>query len=127
MVLPLILPTTVTLVMQDIVDQARVDLNDANADDSKRRAPDDKLLGFANEGLLEAKTWRPDLWDAATYYADWTPLGLGDAFPLPPQYRVGVQHYVVYRAERRDDEYVLNERAATAYKLCLANFGVAPR
>lgn len=99
--------------MQEVVDRARIPLNDA----TKVRYADLTLLAYLNAGILRAYASRPDLkfGGYATAYAD---LALGGTFPLPARYLQTLADYTVFRAETGDDEHVVSARAA----MFLANF-----
>lgn len=109
--------------MQDVMDRARADLNDNHATDAKRRTPDAKLLLFANDGVREAISIRPDLW-LSSYSTPYADLAAGGTFPFDDYLVHAVANYCVFRAERKDDQHVLNERSKTAYQLFLAGLGV---
>jgi len=100
--------------MQQLVDRARIPLNDADKD----RYTDADLLGYAVDGLLIAVYKRPDLlignWTASSTY---TALVLGDSFPLPDRYMPVLADYVTARAELVDDEHVDSQRATTLMSL----------
>jgi hypothetical protein len=100
------------LTYRSAVDLGRIPLNDA----SKDRYPDDVLLAFANQGVLQILKRRPDLFSGQlARLPDW-PGGerlLGDAFPLPAEYLQTVADYVTFRAETVDDEHVNSGRASS--------------
>ena len=99
------------LTYQSAVDLARIPLNDADKD----RYPDDMLLAFANQGILQILKRRPDLFSGQLArlpdWADGERLP-GDTFPLPAQYLQTVADYVTFRAEMADDEHVSSGRAS---------------
>jgi hypothetical protein len=91
---------------QNIADSARIDLQDA----AKTRYTDSQLLSYAIDGVQEMFRYRPDFQvgkytDAAATYT------LSSAIPVPSQYVMLLTHYVVFRAEMRDDEYAQDGRA----------------
>jgi hypothetical protein len=93
--------------LQNVIDSARVDLQDAD----KIRYLDTELLEYANDGIQEGFRYRPDFLlgmfgAAATIYV------AGSTVPFPTQYQMLLKHYVIARAELRDDEYSQNGRAA---------------
>mgnify|MGYP001027669191 CR=1 FL=1 len=93
------------------VDLARIPLNDA----SKDRYPDDILLAFANQGVLQILKRRPDLFSQQFVpWPDWADGErlLDDAFPLPAGYLQTVADYITFRAETVDDEHVSSGRAS---------------
>ncbi len=94
--------------MQNIVDVARLPLNDAD----KTRYPDATLLAHANQAVLEAFNRRPDLFfDNYDGIPDLN-LTLNSPFPMPLQYAQVVSDYVTARAESVEDEYANPQRAA---------------
>jgi hypothetical protein len=100
------------LTYRSAVDLGRIPLNDA----SKDRYPDDVLLAFANQGVLQILKRRPDLFSGQlARLPDWpgTEKLLGDAFPLPAEYLQTVADYVTFRAETVDDEHVNSGRASS--------------
>ena len=92
--------------MQDVVDRARIPLNDADKD----RISDDVLLGYANSGIARAYEIRPDL-KFGSYGTAFSPLALSDAFPLSYGKLQTIADYVTFRAETADDEHVNSNRA----------------
>jgi hypothetical protein len=99
--------------IQNVVDRARASaLNDAD----KARYSDLDLLDFVRDGISEAYSLRPDL-RFGKYNVAVELLALGDTFPLEKQHEVAIQHYVVYRAEGRDDEHVNANRETKSFKL----------
>ena len=92
--------------MQQIIDRGRFPLNDA----SKKRYADADLLNYANSAVFRAYELRPDLM-FGTSYAGFTSLALGGTFPLPDRFVQTVADYITGRAETRDDESVVSQRA----------------
>jgi hypothetical protein len=84
--------------MQQVIDRARVPLNDA-----AKTKTDPTLLAYANAALHRAYETRPDLLfgSYSTPYAD---LAVGGTFPLSDRYLQTVADYVSGRAELIDDE-----------------------
>jgi hypothetical protein len=98
--------------MQEVVDKGRAPLND----DDKVRYPDTELLGFANDGILYLRNRRPDLF-IGSYATLPEKLVIGDTFPLSAEYVPAVADYIAARAESRNDESVLTERAQMFFTL----------
>jgi hypothetical protein len=98
--------------MQQIVDRARIPLNDADKD----RYSDDDLLAFANEAVKVLRRERPDLF-FGQYEALPADKALGDALPLDDEYAESVASYVTARAETVDDEHVNTGRARLFFEL----------
>jgi hypothetical protein len=99
------------LTYRSAVDLARIPLNDAGKD----RYPDDMLLTFANQAVLQVLKRRPDLFSGLLSRLTEWPDGerlLGDAFPLPAEYLQTVADYISFRAETMDDEHVNSGRAS---------------
>lgn len=92
--------------MQDVVDLARIDLNDAD----KVRWADTDLLRHANAALALARGLRPDLHlgGFATPAAD---RALGDVFPLPLLYQRAAADYIIGRASAVDNDLGDDARA----------------
>lgn len=103
--------------VSDLLDRVRQVLQDQDQDNY--RYPTVDLVGYLNDAVLEARRLRPDLFlgsylkalpqaptDAST---DWSTV----AFPLPDQYFVAAYNYVAGRAEFRDDEFAVDNRAMT--------------
>ena len=94
--------------MQNVVDHARIPLNDA----AKDRYTDVNLLGYANDGILILRKRRPDL-----FLGSWSSLpsnlSLTDSFPVDDEYFPMLADYVTGRAELIDDENVDSSRAST--------------
>lgn len=98
--------------VQQVIDRGRAPLNDSD----KVRYPDLDLLDYLNDGLAEIYQDRPDLL-FGKYGTTPAPLTLTDPFPLSAAHEVSIKHYMVYRAEMKDDEHVNSTRAAQTYKL----------
>jgi hypothetical protein len=92
---------------QQIIDSARVDLQDAD----KVRYTDAELLEYANDGVREAFRIRPDF-RLGTFTAAFLTYTANNNVPMPDLYQMLLKHYVVFRAEARDDEYNNDGRAA---------------
>jgi hypothetical protein len=93
---------------QEVIDSARVVLQDAD----KLRYTDAQLLEYANDGVQEGFRIRPDF-RLGSYTASPTTYVVGNTVPFPHNYQMLLKHYVVFRAELRDDEYSQDGRAAT--------------
>lgn len=92
---------------QNVIDSARIDLQDAG----KTRYTDAELLAYANDGVQEMFRYRPDF--RLGSYATAVPTYVAtDTIPVPAQYTMLLMHYLVFRAETRDDEYAVDGRAA---------------
>ena len=97
---------------QSVIDRARVPLNDAD----KSRYTDTELLSYLCDGIAEAYALRPDLRFGNFKAAAVTLFALTDTFPLSVQHEVALQHYLVYRAENKDDENVNEDREQKSYQ-----------
>lgn len=89
------------------MDSARVDLLDAE----KIRYTDAELLEYANDGVKEAFRIRPDF-RLGSYTTALQTYAASANIPIPEQYQMLIKHYVVFRSEVRDTEYVDDGRAA---------------
>jgi len=98
--------------MQDVIDAARVPLND----DSKVAWTDVELLGFANKAIHLLKARRPDLF-FGSYTALPGNLAVGATFPLEDQHMPAVQDYVTARAQFKDTEEAVKGAATAFYQL----------
>lgn len=108
------------LVMQDIVDRARIPLNDADPVDANRRDPDAVLLKHAKSGLQILRTKRPDLFFGAIATFSAEGLGPNDPFPLPEDLAPAVQDWITARAHAKDDEAVTQGTASAFFSLFAA-------
>lgn len=100
--------------MQEVVDKGRFPLND----DAKARFTDADLLAFANDAILLLRNRRPDLFYGQFLTLSATEkLALSANFPLSAEYVPVVSDYITARAETKNDESVLTERAALFMKL----------
>lgn len=100
---------------QQIVDRARIPLNDSDKD----RYSDSELLTYAQDAYLLVRRYRPDVllsdWSSPT---DYSTLTLSSNFPyLDDAFLPAVADYVTARAEYKDDEHVLKERAQMFFSL----------
>ena len=93
--------------LQNIIDSARVVLQDAD----KVRYSDAQLLEYANDGIVLGFKYRPDF-RLGNYTVALGTYVSTDQVPFPLQYQQLLKHFVVARAELRDDEYSQDGRAA---------------
>lgn len=98
--------------MQQIVDRARIPVNDSD----KSRYTDADLLAYANDAISILKLRRPDLFFGSFLALPGVKV-LGDAFPLDDTIFPAVCDYVTARAETRNDESILEQRAAMFFGL----------
>lgn len=91
--------------MQDVIDLARIDLNDSE----KVGWTDPELLGHANAAIRDAYQIRPDL-RLGNYTTPVTDKVIGDAFPLPDEYKRLVADYIIGRASAVDADHVESGR-----------------
>ena len=92
--------------MQNIIDRARIPLNDA----AKNRYTDTVLLGYANDAILVLRKRRPDLF-LGSWSALPSNLAATVALPVDDEYFPMMADYVTGRAELIDDENVDSTRA----------------
>lgn len=97
---------------QSVIDRARVPLNDAD----KTRYSDTEMLSYLCDGIAEAYSLRPDLRFGSYTASAVTLFQPTDTFPLSAQHEVALQHYLIYRAENKDDENVNEDRETKSYQ-----------
>lgn len=100
---------------QQVADRARLPLQDS----AKDRYPDSELLTYALDAYLLIRRHRPDFlvsaWSTAPAFGT---LSLSSNFPLVgDEYLPVVADYVTARAESKDDQSVLEERAKAFFAL----------
>ena len=115
--------------MSDIVDQARLDINDIATGTIVPRYPTSDLLKFANDGIAKAYVMRPDLrygsYGTGTGTAsDYTDLTTASSFPLDLEYRAAIVSYVVARNQSGDDAFANNAKADLGLKQYLSGLGL---
>lgn len=99
---------------QEVVDRARVPLNDVD----KVRYPDSELLNYGIDAYLLLRRYRPDLFLSAWTLPTWSALALGSTFPAgPDEYFPIIADYITARAEFKDDEHSVAQRAQAFYAL----------
>lgn len=98
--------------LQQVCDHARLPLNDAD----KARYADTELLGYANDAVQILRNKRPDLF-YGTFTTALTDKALGDNLPLDDTLFSAVCDYVTARAESKNDESVVEQRAAAYFGL----------
>ncbi len=108
--------------VQNAADDARLTLNDAQ----KVRYPDTELLTYANMAYQLLRRFRPDFF-VGNYSNGALPtlLGLTDTFPVDDMYRPAIADFLIARAESKDDEHIVQQRAQAFFQLFgLETFGV---
>ena len=113
-----------SVLMQTILDEARLDLNDSASDDTLRRNPDANLMKFANDAISKAVVLRPDL-NYGGYGTAFADLTTASNFPLPLEYRPAVVNYIVARCESSDDQFANDGRSANDLKQFYSDLGLA--
>lgn len=99
---------------QDVVDLARLPLNDADKD----RYDDPALFGYAQSGVLLLLDRRPDL-----FFGNYANLpdvlgqAIGEDVPIADRYQQALADYITARAETHDDEHVVSGRAKLFFDL----------
>lgn len=93
--------------VQQVIDRARVPLNDA----AKSRYTDSELTVYANDAYYMLRRYRPDF-----FLGKWSTLpaslSVSDQFPsVDTMYLPSIADYVTARAEFKDDEAVIAQRA----------------
>jgi hypothetical protein len=95
--------------VSDAVTEVATILNDAGG---VRYTPAD-IIRYTNEGVLQARSLRPDLFVGA-YAAPVTQVtAVGNTIPLPDQLFTALCYYIAGRCELRDDEFAVDGRAMT--------------
>jgi len=98
--------------MQQVIDRARIPLNDAD----KHRYPDADLLVYGNEALSILRRQRADLF-LGNLAGGFAALDLSDLLPFDDAYVPAVADYMTARAETRDSEEELLNRATVFFGL----------
>lgn len=102
--------------VQQVINRARVPLNDA----AKTRYSDAEMAVYANDAYYMLRRYRSDiflgLWSALPDV-----LGLSDEFPaVNIMYLPSIADYVTARAEFKDDEAVIAQRAQAMLAMAIA-------
>ena len=102
--------------VQQVIDRARVPLNDA----AKTRYSDAEMTVYANDAYYLLRRYRSDL-----FLGQWTTLpstlALDDEFPsVNIMYLPSIADYVTARAEFKDDEAVIAQRAQAMLAMAIA-------
>ena len=113
-----LVPVSVPVTLQSIVDLARESLNDdkTSGSDSACRYKDASLLLHANDGLDQIRNMRPDLF-IGQFNFDGSQAVLTDYFPLSLRYKRALADYIIFRAESKDDDAVNSARVDLMAKL----------
>lgn len=93
----------------DVVTRAQQTLQD----EAGTRYPVEQLIGYISDAVIEARSIRPDLFVGAFGAPLEDPTDPAAPFPLPDQFFPAVCYYVCGRAELRDDEFAVDNRAMT--------------
>jgi hypothetical protein len=104
--------------IQQVVDLARVPLNDA----LKVRYTDAILLGYYNAAMFRLYEIRPDL-QIGSYGTAYTPVaigGIGGAIPVGDRFAMPLADYIGGRAEMKDEESVTSARAQALMQMFVA-------
>lgn len=98
--------------VQDYIDRARVLLLDGVA---PYRYNDNDLVENLNQGILEGRRLRPDLFNTyfSTSLPDYSTAALSASVDIDPMYRVAFVYYICGMAQLRDDENNQDSRAVT--------------
>jgi hypothetical protein len=101
---------------QQIIDEARVILNDQVIDSNTvTRYTEAQLLGYIRQAVIEARRVRPDLF-MSNLTAAFPPFAVTDTVPVPEEYHLCLSDYAAHRAELRDDEFAVDGRASTLFQ-----------
>lgn len=107
--------------LEDVVDLARVDLND----DDKDRYSDGMLLKFANNYIQQAIIERADLFLGSYSSLPSASLALSDTFPMPDQYIRSCADYCIGRSSMLSNEEASMTKAAGYLQLSAKEGGIA--
>lgn len=107
-----------TWTIADAITQARQIVQDTR--ETSYRHSDEKLIGYFNSAIADARKLRPDLflgtstaslWDTIPFF-EVSDITDETAFPLDAQYFTAVVDYVAGYVGMEDDEYSVDGRAA---------------
>lgn len=102
--------------VQQVIDRARVPLNDA----AKTRYSDSELTVYANDAYYMLRRYRSDIF-LGMWASMPNSLGLSDEFPnVDTMYLPSIADYVTARAEFKDDEAVIAQRAQAMLAMAIA-------
>lgn len=96
---------------QDYIDRARALLLDTVL---PYRYSTADLVEYLNQGMLEARRLRPELFlgSFASALPEFESADLSEAVPIDPMYRVAFVYYICGQAQLRDEENTQDTRAA---------------
>ena len=100
---------------QNVIDAARNALNDP-ATATSQAYTDAELLGYVEEGLFLLERFRPDLF-VGLFSSLPTGITASENIHVPDSYFPALVSYTVGKAESKDDEHILRERAALFFSL----------
>jgi hypothetical protein len=97
--------------VQDYIDRARALLLDTVV---PYRYSTSDLVEYLNQGILESRRLRPDLFLGAfnTSLPEFSNTDLAAAVPIDPMYRPTFVYYICGQAQLRDEENTQDTRAA---------------
>lgn len=98
---------------QDVVDLARIPLND----EDKARYSDSMLLAYTNNAVLSLFQRRPDIFIGQLDNPPSGEADLPDVCPIPAAYAITLADYVTARASMIDDEHAHSGKAAAFMQL----------
>jgi hypothetical protein len=96
---------------RQVINDARVILNDAVIEGVEPRYSDSQLLTFARQAVHEARRVRPDMF-LSNLTGAMPEYAIDAVMPLGEEYTVYVTDFLVGRAELRDDEFSVDGRGA---------------
>lgn len=102
--------------MQDLVDLARLPLNDEKVDGVPAGWGDTELLGYAHAALRILLAKRPDLFIGQFASPPVAPA-IGAAFPLDDRVYTAVADYVTAKAMYKNDELAVAGKASSFMQL----------
>ena len=113
----------------DVIDLARIDINDIATGTIVPRYPTSDLLKFANDGIAKAVRLRPDLrfgnyGTGTSTSQDFTDLTTASTFPLDLLYRPAIAAYIVQRNQSGDDSFAVQAKADMALVEYMKGLGI---
>lgn len=114
------------LTLQDVMDMARLDLNDDDAVDADRRYPDTELIKHCNTALLLILEKRPEALLGSYSDASKVPNGeriASDPFPFDARYLKPTSDVVVSFAQTKDEEMAQSGKVRALFERAFSMVG----
>jgi hypothetical protein len=106
--------------INDAVYQVRQIVQDTRS--TSYRHPTEKIIGYINNAINDARRLRPDLFIGTGTASTWDPVpiysinDINVPFPMDPQYFTAVVNYAAGWLGLEDDEFANNGRAVTLFQ-----------